>query len=284
MTSTTRRRLPTLHRVGLTALAAATIGAIGVLAGPATADSGNAPTQLVAANTPASSALVDPAAAPAAVDPAAAPAPAPAAPAAAAPAPAAPAPAAPPARLPRRLRLPRLRAAPAPPAEMVLNNRLELQINGYYCGPAATRNALSAMGKDYGQDVMAQQLGTTVNGTDNIRQITGLLNREVGEGRYAAYDIPGPKATDAWTQKLQADLVAAISQGKPVVANIAGVAIDDAGEVHSYKGGHYIAVVGYSNNGATALIADSADTVGSPSYHIGTDRLADWIASRGYTA
>ena len=278
MTSTARRR-PTLHRVGLTALAAATIGAIGVLAGPATADSGAAPTSLVAANTLASPAPVDPAAAPAAVDPAA-PAPTPAQPAAdpvaPAPAPPAPAAAAPAAPAPA--------PAPAPPAEMALNNRFELQVNGYYCGPAATRTALSAMGKDYGQDHVAQALGTTPDGTDNIRQITGLLNKEVGEGRYAAYDIAGPKATDAATQKLQTDLVAAISQGKPVVANIAGVATDDAGEAHSYKGGHYIAVVGYYNNGATALVADSADTVGSPSYNIGTDRLADWIASRGYTA
>ncbi len=43
-------------------------------------------------------------------------------------------------------------------------------------------------------------------------------------------------------------------------------------------------MVGYYNNGATALVADSADTVGSPSYNIGTDRLAVAIASRGYTA
>ncbi len=129
MTSTARR-LPTLHRVGLTALAAATIGAIGVLAGPATADSGVAPTSLVAANTLASPAPVDPAAAPAAVDPAA-PAPTPAQPAAD-PGPPGPAPPAPAAAAPAA---PAPAPAPAPPAEMALNNRFELQVNGYYLWP-----------------------------------------------------------------------------------------------------------------------------------------------------
>ena len=277
MTTTTRRWLPTINRAGIAALALAAVGTISALSGT-TDSAANTAAQPVAnaaaaaGTQPVGDANATPAAAPAPAEaPPAQPAPA-GAPAAPAPAPAAapaPAPAAP---------------APAPPVEMGLPHSFELQSTGYYCGPAAARVALSAQGKVYGQDHVAQQLGTTPNGTDNVRQITKLLNAELGAGRYAAYDIPGPKATDAERQKLKADVVSAITQGKPVVANIAGVTTDDAGEVHSYVGGHYIPVVGYFNNGDTVLIADSADKVGSPSYFLSIDKLANWIASRGYTA
>ena len=87
----------------------------------------------------------------------------------------------------------------------------------------------------------------------------------------------------AW-DKLKSDVVTAINQGKPVVANIAGTVTDDNGDVHSYEGGHYLPIVGYSNGGATVKIADSADTVGSPYYDISTDKVANWIATRGYAA
>ncbi|TYB89984.1 phytochelatin synthase, partial [Micromonospora sp. WP24] len=46
-------------------------------------------------------------------------------------------------------------------SERELNVRYEAQPNFYYCGPAATRNALSVQGKDINVDAMAKEMGTT---------------------------------------------------------------------------------------------------------------------------
>ncbi|KAB1136888.1 phytochelatin synthase, partial [Micromonospora sp. AMSO12t] len=55
------------------------------------------------------------------------------------------------------------------------------------------------------------------------------------------------------------------------------------GTTHSFEGGHYISVVGYRDNGNTVTIADSANP-NQASYRMSIDNLADWIATRGYTA
>ena len=177
-------------------------------------------------------------------------------------------------------------AAPAPvfAAAKGLEHSFQLQENGYYCAPSATRVALSAQGKALTQDQVAKELGTTVNGTDSINQVTGALNKQLGAGRYHSVGIPGAKASPAQVAQFKTDVMTALSAGKPVVANIAGTTTDDNGDRHSYEGGHYIPIVGYANGGATVIIADSADTAGSPYYPISADKVAQWIATRGYSA
>ncbi|MEU3455900.1 C39 family peptidase, partial [Micromonospora sp. NPDC006766] len=71
--------------------------------------------------------------------------------------------------------------------------------------------------------------------------------------------------------------------GRAVVANIAGTATDTDGTTHSFEGGHYISVVGYRDGGNTVTIADSANP-NMASYQISVDNLANWIATRGYSA
>ncbi|TDB78058.1 C39 family peptidase [Micromonospora sp. KC723] len=157
----------------------------------------------------------------------------------------------------------------------------EAQPNFYYCGPAATRNALSVIGKNIDVDAMARQMGTTENGTNSINDITPVLNKETGANTYHSVEIKDTKADDRQTGTLRADIVRTIDNGHAVVANIAGSATDTDGGVHSYEGGHYIAVTGYRDNGDTVTIADSANPA-TASYDIHVDSLADWIASRGY--
>ena len=175
-------------------------------------------------------------------------------------------------------------AAEVPPPAKELPTDFQLQENGYYCGPAATRVALSAQGKTYTQDQVAQKLGTTPNGTDSINQVTAALNGELGPDRYHSVTIAGPKATPEQVAQLKADVVTSLSAGKPIVANIAGVVTDEDGQVHSYKGGHYLPVIGYAGNGETVRIADSWDSDGNAHYTITVDQLANWIATRGYSA
>lgn len=75
-----------------------------------------------------------------------------------------------------------------------------------------------------------------------------------------------------------------IDRGYPIVANVVGSAIDTDGDWHTYSGGHYLTIVGYSNNGWTVKLADSADANGYGWYWMDTTRMAHWIAARGYLA
>ncbi|MEV5766519.1 C39 family peptidase [Micromonospora sp. NPDC052213] len=167
--------------------------------------------------------------------------------------------------------------------EKELGVRYEAQPNFYYCGPAATRNALSVQGKDINVDAMAKQMGTTEAGTDSINDITPVLNKETGKNAYRSVEIATPNADDKQTDTLRTDVRKAVDDGRAVVANIAGTATDTDGGVHSFEGGHYISVVGYRDNGDTVKIADSANPA-QASYWITTEALADWIATRGYAA
>ncbi|MEH0830739.1 MULTISPECIES: C39 family peptidase [unclassified Micromonospora] len=169
-----------------------------------------------------------------------------------------------------------------PAGERELNMRYQAQPNFYYCGPAATRNALSVQGKEIDVDAMAKQMGTTEAGTDSINDITPVLNKETGKNNaYRSVEIRDNRADGKQTDKLRADIIRTIDDGRAVVANIAGTATDTDGNTHSFEGGHYISVIGYRDNGNTVTIADSANPA-QASYRMSVDNLADWIATRGY--
>ena len=129
---------------------------------------------------------------------------------------------------------------------------------------------------------MAKEMGTTEAGTNCINDITPVLNKETGKNdAYRSVEISTPAADDKQTDKLRADIVKTVDDGRAVVANIAGTTTDTDGNTHSFEGGHYISVVGYRDNGNTVTIADSANP-NTASYRITIDNLADWIATRGY--
>ncbi|MFE9692579.1 C39 family peptidase [Micromonospora sp. NPDC005806] len=157
----------------------------------------------------------------------------------------------------------------------------EAQPNYFYCGPASTRIALSAEGKEVSQDELAKQLGTTENGTDSAIDITRVLNEHTG-GKYKTTEIRDDVATKDQIERLRVDVKAAVDQGRPVVANVLGSALDIDGAAHSYPG-HYLTVVEYKNDGNTVLIADPASP-NEPTYWMGVTDLANWIAGRGYSS
>ncbi|WBB69898.1 C39 family peptidase [Micromonospora sp. WMMD812] len=171
---------------------------------------------------------------------------------------------------------------PKPPASKILDYDYQAQTTYFYCGPAATRNALSAAGVDRSQDDLAAQLGTTEMGTNSAEDTTRVLNAVVKGNPYRTRMFPNAPSP-AQMDQLQADVVNAITDGRGVVANIVGDATDTNGGWHSFSGGHYIAVVGYRDNGRTVKIADSANPA-LPSYWITTIDLANWMTSRGYSA
>ncbi|MFC0528821.1 C39 family peptidase [Phytohabitans kaempferiae] len=154
----------------------------------------------------------------------------------------------------------------------------------YFCAPAATRIALSAQGHTPSQTDLAKSLGTTENGTDSAHETTRVLNQVNGKDFYTTKSIPGSAATPKEMDQLQADVVRALSHGYPVVANIKGTTTDVDGKAHSYEGGHYLTVVGYSDEGRYVRIADPFDPSNGGTYWMSTISLANWIAERGYSA
>lgn len=176
-------------------------------------------------------------------------------------------------------------AAAYTPFEKALVPDFQFQPNYYYCDPAATRIAITAAGHAApSQDDLAWMLGTTTNGTDSSFDTTRVLNSVFGPGVYQTRSISGNAATAAEMDQLRVDVVNAVNSGRAVVANIIGSTTDLSGRGHSYDGGHYLTVVGYGEGGTTMKISDPADTDGGGSYWISTINLADWIATRGYSA
>ncbi|MEV4661916.1 C39 family peptidase [Micromonospora echinofusca] len=172
---------------------------------------------------------------------------------------------------------------PKPPAAKSLDYDYQAQTTFYNCGPAAVRHALSAAGIARSQDALGAQLGTDQMGTDSAQDTTRVLNATVKGEPYRTRMIPGGAATPAQMDRLQADVVAAIGDGRGVVVNVAGSATDTDGGWHSFPGGHYVAVVGYQDEGRLVKIADSANPA-TASYWMSTIALANWAATRGYSA
>jgi hypothetical protein len=175
-------------------------------------------------------------------------------------------------------------APPPAPSSKVLDFTFQLQVNGYYCGPAATRIALTARGKTPSQDEVARSLGTTVYGTNSAEDTTRALNSMGDAPVYQTHTIPGGSATPAQMGQLQSDVVHAITNGYVVVANIVGNGLDLDGGWHGYGGGHYVTVVGYRDDGRTVKVADPANTNGDGTYWMTTINFANWMAHRGYSA
>ncbi|WP_234359071.1 C39 family peptidase [Plantactinospora sp. BC1] len=173
---------------------------------------------------------------------------------------------------------------PAPPESKLLDYQFQAQINGWYCGPAATRIALTVRDKKPSQDAVAADLGTTMSGTNSAQDTTRVLNKIIGTDFYRTTAIPGGAATPAQMDRLQADVVHAVTSGYAVVVNIAGSATDLAGGWHSYPGGHYLTVVGYRDDGRTVKIADPAIPGEDSNYWMTTIDLANWAATRGYSS
>jgi hypothetical protein len=173
--------------------------------------------------------------------------------------------------------------AKKPAKDKELRYQYKSQENYYYCGPAATRIAASANGHTMSQDEVARKLGTTTAGTNSAEDTTRVM-RDITGKDYRTTSIPGPEATPAQMDQLQADVANAIENDKAVIANVRGGTTDANGVYRSYPGGHYVTVVGYEDEGRMVKIADPAAPSGDGTYWVSTINLANWMAERGYSS
>ena len=170
------------------------------------------------------------------------------------------------------------------PRDKVVNVDYQPQTTFFYCGPAATRIVASAGGHDLSQDDAAAKLGTTVNGTNSAVDTTRVLNDLFGADTYHTTSIPDSTTNQHQADQVESDVMHTLNNGRAVVANIAGTTTDVTGATHTFDGGHYVAVVGYHDQGGTVLISDPADENGADSYWISTTNLTQWMATHGYSS
>ncbi len=170
------------------------------------------------------------------------------------------------------------------PAWRVLPVDYQVQETGYWCGPAATRHALSARIAPPSQSTLASQLGTTTNGTDWIGQITGVLNNRLGATRYKTVEMPNDPPSATQKDRLWQDLVRGIDNGYPMVANIVAPPTNHPPGYPNSTIYHYFAVTGYNPETRQVYIADSANFGGNQQYWLSFDQLATLIPPKGYAA
>lgn len=166
--------------------------------------------------------------------------------------------------------------------EHVLSVDYQVQQTGYWCGPAATRIALSARGVYRTQAQLAAELGTTTNGTDWIGQVTGVLRGYVGW--YETKEMPNDPPTQAQRDLLWRDVVLNINNNYPIVANIVAPANNHPPGYPNYTIYHYFTVIGYNDSNMTVLIADPANFGGHQIYWLTFNQLATLIPPKGYSA
>lgn len=167
--------------------------------------------------------------------------------------------------------------------EHVLQVDYQVQETGYWCGPAATRIALSARGVYRSQADLAAELGTHTGGTDHISQVTNVLGGHVGW--YETKEMPNDPPTQAQRDLLWRDIVLDIDNGYAIVANIVA---PPGNQPPGYPPGqtiyHYFTVIGYNDANMTVLIADPASFGGNQIYWLTFDQLATLIPPKGYSA
>jgi len=175
------------------------------------------------------------------------------------------------------------------PSMRVLDIEWQGQQTYYWCGPGSTRMAISTrLTHPPSQQELATLLGTTTDGTDNIGLVAGALNRYLSVNFYQSKDMNDPP-TAAQQDGLKHDILVRIGdQGFPLVANVIS-----GWRPPGYPSGtiyHYVAIVGYDQDGDRALIADPAgDGAGGSSwtavprtYWISIVDLGIWIGGKGY--
>ena len=166
----------------------------------------------------------------------------------------------------------------------VLDVAYEVQSTGYWCGPTATKIALSSRMPAPSQQALANQLPTTTNGTDWVGQVTQTLNANLRATWYRTVEMPNNTPTAAQRDLLWRDLRRSIDNGFPLVANIVAPPTNHPPGYPSDRTiYHYFTVIGYNADTRQVYVADPASFGGNQLYWLTFDQLATLIPPKGYT-
>lgn len=163
------------------------------------------------------------------------------------------------------------------PSEWTLQHEANRQDNGYHCGPAATRIALTTRGVYVDERVLAGKLGTATAGTNSSADVVRCSTQYVG----AVYDdvyIPGETAAPAEIDTMVKDRVLGRGRLWPRRQRRGHRSGHRRSPLH-LLGRHYVAVCGYGHNGDHVLVTDVAM---GRDYWMTAPTLTVWCARRGY--
>ncbi len=172
-------------------------------------------------------------------------------------------------------------AAPAQAADHTVPHEYVVQPNFFWCGPSACHMAITAKTGSPGLEALAQQLGTTENGT-NFGAISPVLTQNIPGATYRDQWIAGNDATPEEKAVFWDRVKANIDTGFATVCNWV---VPPGSYPNGYQNGstiyHFTTVVGYNDN-RDLLIADSANFNNVGVYWVPSDRVATLCAERGY--
>ena len=160
----------------------------------------------------------------------------------------------------------------------------------YWCGPASTQVVLNGLGIIKSEQDLADELGTTVKGTDYVGLIADVLNKHT-DGAYEATYVQNDPPTQDQSDELWADIKRSIDSGYGVVVNIDAPPTNyprgvKGSESPHYGGGevlHYFAVMGYDDGPLKSVwVADSG--FWPYGYWMAFDQLASLVPPKGYAA
>lgn len=161
----------------------------------------------------------------------------------------------------------------------------EVQKTSFWCGPAATRIALSAQPVVVPtQRELATDLQTDEDGTDWIGQVTEVLNKRLGPNRYKTVELLLDPPTAPQKEQLWKDIVYSIDHNYPVVTNIWAPANNHPPGYPDRLVKHYFTVIGYDAETSRVFIADPASFSGQQQYWLSFAQLATLIPPKGYSA
>lgn len=176
----------------------------------------------------------------------------------------------------------------------------QAQITSYYCGPAATTEALGAIGIGTSQNAMASMLGTTTSGTGWGSGTSGPVQNTLNSmmdshfgwdwyyyGQYVNYY---PSSSDY--ANYNSNLVFDVNNGFPLVGNAWEVPGGPhlVGHPMSYTIYHWFEIRGYTNGGSTTAYEDSVAGATSISWYqsvppyswLASSTIVQIIGGRGY--
>lgn len=164
------------------------------------------------------------------------------------------------------------------------------QETGYWCGPAATQVVLNTRGVVRAESDLARRIGTTTNGTNYVGLIEAVLDTELPDAWYTSVYLEQDPPTAVQKEALWNNLVNSINAGYGVVMNWVAPPSNYPRGVNGsvsprYGGGtvyHYVACMGYREDGGfrSVWIADSGFQ--PQSYWISFDQCATLIPPKGY--
>ena len=164
------------------------------------------------------------------------------------------------------------------------------QETGYWCGPASCQTALQVAGQWVEEADLANEMGTSTNGTNHIGLLADAMNRHLPQGEWEAVWMPNDPPTREQCDLFWRDLKANIDSGFAMPANWVSPennhpqAVHGSGPNPGYYGTiyHYVCYGGYAED-ATGRFVYVYDSGFSPwKYWVTFEQACLLMPPKGY--